>query len=71
MARDSYTDNETAPKGKRTVRRRGDNMIGYIGRTPWECITGRGLDVHCKETEKAAQFWINGREDWYEAAWLE
>jgi hypothetical protein len=69
MARDTFTNGDTAPEGKRTVRRRGDNMIGYIGRTPWEMITGRGLDVYDAHAQKAAKAWIDGRSDWYDAAW--
>ena len=70
MARDTYTDSETAPIGKRTVRRRGDNLIGYIGRTPWECITGRDIDLHSDVAKKASALWIDGREDWADACWL-
>lgn len=70
MARDTFINGETAPTGKRTVRRRGDNLIGYIGRTPWECITGRDIDVHSDVAKKASAMWIEGREDWDVACWL-
>ena len=65
------TNELETPKGKRSVRRRNDNLVGYIGGKPWEIINGRGIDIWGETAEKASRFWIEGRTDWYEAAWLE
>jgi len=70
MARDNFINGETAPQGKRTVRRNAyGNLVGYVGRTRWEDITCGGVEPFSEAEEKAAAAWIAGREDWQDAAW--
>lgn len=70
MARDTFINGTETPKGKRTVCRtiRG-SLQGYIGRTKWEDINGRGVEPFSDQEKKAAAAWLEGREDWYDAAW--
>jgi hypothetical protein len=55
---------------KRTVRRSPTgNLIGYLGGKRWEIINGCGIDPFTEAEDKAAAAWVQGREDWREAAW--
>jgi hypothetical protein len=70
MARDTYINGTDTPAGKRTVRRNFyGSLIGYIGRTKWENISGCGITEYSKEEEIAAAAWINGEPDWINAPW--
>lgn len=66
MARDTFIDGSTEPKGKRTVRRNiYGTLQGYIGRTPWEEF-GFG-DVSPAGEQARADAWVAGRPDWRDA----
>ena len=68
MAQDSWIDCKTEPKGKRTVRRNiYGNLVGYIGRTQWECITGADRTAFSETESIAAQAWVDGDPDWQDA----
>lgn len=70
MARDTFIDGNTEPKGKRTVRRSASGgLFGYIGRTKWQPINVCGIDDFSKSEEIAASAWIACREDWIYAPW--
>ena len=68
MAQDSWIDGKTEPKGKRSVRRNiYGNLIGYIGRTRWEDITGADRLAFSETENIAAQAWVKGDPDWRDA----
>lgn len=70
MAKDTWIDAHTEPKGKRSVRRNNYGILrGYIGRTSWETISGGGASPFSEAEAKVAAAWVAGREDWREAAW--
>ena len=70
MAKDSWIDSETAPMGKRTVRRNSSGVLkGYIGRTQWETIAGFGVQEYSEAEGRMAAAWVAGRDDWQDAAW--
>jgi hypothetical protein len=72
MARDTFINGTETPNGKRTVRRNAyGSMWGYIGRTRWEAINVSGISEYSEEETIAAQAWINGREDWMDAPWMD
>lgn len=66
MARDSWIDAGTEPKGKRTTRRdQYGILIGYIGRTRWERFDHS--DASRDQEEARAAAWRQGHPDWQNA----
>lgn len=65
-------ETETAPKGKRSVRRSAHgNLIGYIGGKRFEVITCCDLTEYSEAETKAAEAWLQGREDWRDAPFID
>lgn len=68
----NHIEPEAAPTGKRTVRRSAHgNLIGYIGGRRWEVITCGDLPEYSAAEAKAAEAWMQGRDDWRDAPFID
>lgn len=55
---------------KRNVRRNiYGNLKGYEGRRMVVEFNGCGIEPYTKSEDRAAKAWLDGRDDWYDAAW--
>ena len=45
------------------------NLKGYEGRKMVVEFNGRGIEPYTESEDKAVKAWLDGREDWYDAAW--
>lgn len=63
MAKDSFIDHKTEPKGKRTIRVNiYGNIVGYIGRTRWI-----EFGINTPTNMREAEAWENHDPNWKDA----